>query len=148
VLAQAQAAAAPLGWEIVVAGYGSREEVLPALDIAKSSGADAVLVAPDPIALAQARAVVAHADLLRLPTLFFNQDDLEKGALFVLGPDRSHMWREAGGYVDRLLRGAMVAELPFVEPSRLFFGINVRTAKALGLTIPPTLLARADEVIE
>jgi putative ABC transport system substrate-binding protein len=68
--------------------------------------------------------------------------------LLVYGLDRNDLQRQAASYVDRLLRGAKVAELPFVQPSRVILGVNLKTAGAMNLTVPTDLLARADEVIE
>ena len=68
--------------------------------------------------------------------------------MLVYGLDRNDLQRQAASYVDRLLRGAKVAELPFVQPSRVILGVNLKTAGAMNLTVPTDLLARADEVIE
>jgi hypothetical protein len=115
---------------------------------ARANGADAVLIVPDPLARAQIGSIVARTTELRLPALFFNQEDLAQGALLVYGIDRSEPWRQAANYADRLLRGAKVAELPFVQPSRVVFGVNLKTARLIEATIPFDLLALADEVME
>jgi putative ABC transport system substrate-binding protein len=72
----------------------------------------------------------------------------ETGFLIAYGPNTLDLFRRAAGYVDRILRGASPADLPVEQPTRFDFVINLRTAKALGLTIPPAVLARADEVIQ
>lgn len=77
-----------------------------------------------------------------------HQEDLKDGASLVYEVDRFAVWRQAAAYADRLLRGADAGDRPFVQPSRIVFGINLKTAQALGLTIPPDLVAGADEVIE
>jgi putative tryptophan/tyrosine transport system substrate-binding protein len=141
-------AATPVGLEIVVAGYGNRAEVVGALDQAKAQGADAVMVLPDGIALSQMDAVAARAAELRLPTLAFNDNELRLGMTFVLGPDRALMWREAAVSADRILRGARTSDLPFQQPSKVYVGINLRSARSLGVQVPLPVLARADEVIE
>jgi len=84
----------------------------------------------------------------RLPTSFLGRAHVEAGGLMAYGPDSLHMYRQAATYVDKILKGARPAELPIEEPARFELVINAKTAKALGLTIPPSLLARADQVIE
>jgi putative tryptophan/tyrosine transport system substrate-binding protein len=84
----------------------------------------------------------------RRPTIFGLTTFAEAGGLMAYGPNRPELWRRAAGFVDKILRGAKPAELPVEQSIRFDLVINVRTAKALGLTIPPSLLARADQVIE
>jgi putative ABC transport system substrate-binding protein len=84
----------------------------------------------------------------RLPTMFGAREHTEAGGLLSYSPDRADLWRRAATYVDEVLKGADPADMPVQQPTKFELTINVKTARALGLTIPPTLLARADEVIE
>jgi putative ABC transport system substrate-binding protein len=84
----------------------------------------------------------------RLPTMFGNRENVVAGGLMSYGPDHVDLTRRAAVYIDKILKGAKPADLPIEQPTKFALGINLRTAKALGLTIPPSLLQRADHVIE
>ena len=121
------------------------------LDIAFASAAaqraDAMVVIGDILTVSQAPRVIALAAEHHLPAIhFFRQ--FANGALIVYGPDLADLYRRAGGYVDKILKGAKPADVPVEQPTRFELVINLNTAKALGLTVPTSLLSRADEVIE
>jgi putative ABC transport system substrate-binding protein len=84
----------------------------------------------------------------RLPTISANSDFVTAGLLMSYGPRSSDMWRRSAAYVDKILKGTKPGDLPVEQPTKFELVINLKTAKALGLTIPPSLLGRADEVIE
>jgi putative ABC transport system substrate-binding protein len=112
------------------------------------TGADAVIVLSTPLYMAAMQPLADLGIKYRLPTMFGPREHIEAGGLLSYSPDRADLWRRGAAYVDRLLRGANPADLPVQQPTKFDLAINLRTARALGLTIPPTLLARADEVIE
>lgn len=142
------ATATRLGVSVFVAGYRNAGEVMPALDRAKAEGVDAVIVVPDVIALPRIDAIARKAEELRLPTLGFNEGDLKLGLTFVLGLDRSLLWRDSADIVDRILRGTPVANVPFQRPTKTYLGINLEAMRRLAMSVSPSLLAQADEVIE
>jgi putative tryptophan/tyrosine transport system substrate-binding protein len=110
--------------------------------------ADAVIVLSTPLFMGAAPRLADLALRGKLPTLFGPRAHAEAGALISYGPDRADLYRRAAGYVDKILKGAKPGELPVQQPTTFELVITLKTAAALGLTIPPTLLARADEVIE
>jgi putative ABC transport system substrate-binding protein len=106
------------------------------------------LVVASPLIVAQRSPLAEVASKYRLPGMYPFKENVQAGGLMSYGADRDDLYRRAATYIDRILRGAKPADLPVEQASKYEFVINLKTAKALGLEIPPTLLARADEVIE
>jgi putative ABC transport system substrate-binding protein len=129
-------------------------EVRAESDVAKAFGAiisrrgGAVLVFGGPTLWSYRREIADLARKNRLPTVYRYREGPEVGGLMSYGPSLMHSWQRAASYVDKILKGAKPADLPVEQPTRLELVINLKTAKALGLTIPPSLLLRADQVIE
>ena len=92
--------------------------------------------------------IILAAARNNVPAVHWLSDFARDGGLLSYGPDQVDIWRRAATYVDRILRGAKPAELPVQLPTKYEMAVNLKTAKALGITVPPTLIARADEVIE
>jgi putative ABC transport system substrate-binding protein len=110
--------------------------------------AGALLVLPDPLPLIHRARIVELALRSRLPTMFAMRDYADAGGLMSYGPNTPDLYRRAATYVDKILKGARPAELPVEQPTTFDLVINLRTGKALGLAIPPSLLIRADQVIQ
>jgi putative ABC transport system substrate-binding protein len=109
---------------------------------------DALTVAPDPLLVSHRERIVEFAAKHRLRSMYGLRDFVETGGLMAYATSIFDLWRRAATYVDRILKGAKPADLPVEQPTKFDLVINLKTAKALGLTIPPSVLARADEVIE
>jgi len=103
---------------------------------------------PAPILLDRREQIVAFASRHKLPAMGFVHQFAAVGALLSYGPSISWMYRQAGDYIGQILKGANPAEMPVLQPTHFELVINLKTAAAFGVTVPPTLLARADEVIE
>jgi putative ABC transport system substrate-binding protein len=110
--------------------------------------AGGVVVLPDPLFLDERRRIAEWAHRGRLLTVFQRSENVEAGGLMSYGPKLTEQFRQASDYIDRILKGAKPADLPVEQPTKFELVINLKTAKALGLTIPPSLLQRADQVIE
>jgi putative ABC transport system substrate-binding protein len=109
---------------------------------------DGVLVLTDPMLLAHVRRIIDFVAEHRLPAVYAHSDTARAGGLSSYGPNYREQFRRAAAYVDRILNGAKPNELPVQQPERFQLVINLKTAKALGLSVPDRLLALADEVIE
>jgi putative tryptophan/tyrosine transport system substrate-binding protein len=109
---------------------------------------DAVMVPADTFLVSQRSRIAQFAIENRLPSVYTFREHIEAGGLIAYTPDYHDLFRRAANYVDRILRGTKPGELPIQEPTKFHLLINLKTARTLGLTLPPTLLARADEVIE
>ena len=108
----------------------------------------AVIALADPYLIERRSRMADLAREARLPSIFSRRENVEAGGLLAYGPSLRAQFRETAIYVDKVLKGAMPAELPVQQPTTFELVINARTAKVIGIAIPPTLLARADEVIE
>jgi putative tryptophan/tyrosine transport system substrate-binding protein len=107
-----------------------------------------LIIAPDPFTVVNRDVIRRSAESRRLPTVCALRQAAAEGMLVSYGPDPSDIFRRSAPYVDRILKGAKPADLPVQAPTKFELAINLKTAKALSLTVPPSLLARADEVIE
>jgi ABC-type uncharacterized transport system substrate-binding protein len=116
-------------------------------DFARSANGG-LIVTPSALVAAHRNLIVTLAAKHKLPAVYWDRSMVTGGGLMSYGPNFTELYRLAAGYVDRILRGEKPAELPVQAPTKYELVINLKTAKALGLDVPPTLLARADEVIE
>jgi putative ABC transport system substrate-binding protein len=128
--------------------FRSIDDFASAFAQAAQAGVSAVLLVDDNFVYAGRAEIAWHALKSRLPTMVGQPEGAAAGCLFAYGPNRAALFRSAAGYVDKILKGAKPADLPIQQPTKFELVINLKTAKALGLEMPPTLLARADEVIE
>jgi putative ABC transport system substrate-binding protein len=146
---EAQAAARRLGLEIVVVNAGTAGEIEAAFTSAVQQGAAALNISTDAYLTSRRDQIASLAVRHVLPTVAGgSRDSVAAGLLLSYGPNLPEMYRHAGIYVGRILKGEKPADLPVMQPTRFHLVVNLKTAKAIGLTIPETFLVRADEVIE
>ena len=143
-----QTAAHAIGREIVVLRAGAEREIEAAFVSLVGARANALLVMTDPFLFAHANQIVTLAARHAVPALYFRREFAAAGGLISYGSNTTDSYRAAGIYACRILQGEKPANLPVMLAVKFELVINLKTAKALGLTVPPTLLARADEVIE
>jgi putative ABC transport system substrate-binding protein len=146
--ASARAAAPALGLMLRVIEIAGPDEIERVLGEARAAGVSGVSVLPSAMFSAQRRRIIALATAARLPVVLYWAEDAHDGALVGYGPSRIEVFRLLAGQIARILRGESVANIPVEQPTRIALVVNLRVAGKLGLTIPPALLARADEVIE
>jgi putative ABC transport system substrate-binding protein len=144
---EAQATARALGLEAVTSEVLRPEDIAPAFDALKGN-VEALYVCGDPLAVTNRVRINTLALGARLPTMFGAREYVEAGGLMSYGANFLDLYRRTAELVDKVLRGSKPADIPVEQPTKFDLIINLTTAKALGLKIPPTLLARADEVIE
>jgi putative ABC transport system substrate-binding protein len=137
-----------LGLRIQSVAVRSATEYESAFSAISRERAGGVLVLSTPLFIAGAKRLAELAITHKLPSLFGPKHHVEAGGLMSYSPDRADLWRRGATYVDKILKGAKPADLPVQQPTRFELVINLKTAKALGLTIPPSLLQRADQVIQ
>jgi putative ABC transport system substrate-binding protein len=119
-----------------------------ALERLNARGVEGVVLLSDPVMIAHKERIAELAQKTRLRTIFQRQENVEAGGLLSYGSILNDQVRQAAFFVDRILKGARPGEMPVEQPAKFVLAINLKTAKALGLTVPPTLIARAEEVIE
>jgi putative tryptophan/tyrosine transport system substrate-binding protein len=144
---EAEAIAHTVGLEAVTSEIRRPEDIVPAFDVFKDR-VEALYVCNDPLAVTNRVLISTSALDARLPTMFGGREYIEVGGLMSYSASFPDLFRRAADFVDKILRGAKPADLPVQQPTQFELVINLKTAKALGLTVPPMLLARANEVIE
>ena len=145
---ETQAAARSLGIKIQLFDVQDRKELESAFSVMAKARADAFTVMGDPLVLSQQKSIANLATTKRLPSVFPRNENVEAGGLMSYGPTFADQFRQAATYVDKIFKGEKPGDLPVENPTRMYLVINLKTAKALGLTIPPSLLGRADQIIE
>ena len=144
----AEAGARKFGLETVTLNARNAREIDAAFEQLLGANADGIITATDPIPLDRREQIIEFANRHKLPLMGFVRQFAAAGALLSYGPSISWMYRQAGEYVGQILKGSNPAEMPVLQPTQYELVINLRTAKALGLEVPPILLVGADEVIE
>ena len=147
-IGEVRVAARTLGLEVAVFEIRRTEDIAPAFEALIKDRSEALYVVGDPLLTTNRIRLNTLALGARLPTSYSSREFVEVGGLMSYGPNLPDLFRRAAEYADKILRGAKPADLPVEQPSKFDLVINLVAAKALGLTVPPTLLARADEVIE
>ena len=143
-----QTAAPSFGVEVSPVGVRDAEEIERAVTNFAHSANGGLIVTQSALTLIHRNLIVTLAARHKLPAVYTRRLHVTDGGLVAYGPDRIDQYRRAASYVDRILKGEKPADLPVQAPTKYELAINLKTAKALGITVPPTLLARADEVIE
>ena len=146
-LREVQSAAGALGLEVVTSEIRQSKDIAAAFKVLKS-GVDALYVCTEPVVFTNVIPINILAAAARVPTMHARREYVEAGGLISYGTNVPDMFRRAAEYVDKILRGAKPSDLPVEQATKFELVINLITAQALGLDVPPTLLARADEVIE
>jgi putative ABC transport system substrate-binding protein len=146
--ADAESGARKLGLETITLNARNADEMETAFERLLSAKAQALITASDPILLDRREQIASFALRHKVLAMGFVQQIALAGGLVSYGPSISWMYRQAGDYVGQILKGSNPADMPVLQPTLFELVINLKTAKALGLTVPPSLLARADEVIE
>jgi putative ABC transport system substrate-binding protein len=146
---QTEAAARSLGLQLQSAEVVRAEDFDRAFTLVTKERAQALIVPPlNPVAFANRSQITSFAQKNRLPSMYAQKEYVDAGGLMSYGPSTPDMFRRAATYVDKVLKGRKPADLPVEQPTKFEFIINLKTAKQIGLTIPPNVLARADKVIK
>jgi len=145
---QARSAGRTLGLMVFSSEVRRAEDLSAAFATIAHERADALFVLPDPLMAFHRKDIADFAVKQRIPSMYAEKLWVDAGGLIAYGSSFSDQWRRAAGYVDKILKGAKPGDLPVEQPTRFELVINLKTAKALGLTIPPSLLLRADQIVE
>jgi putative ABC transport system substrate-binding protein len=145
---EAQTSAQPLGIKVLAIEYRGVEGINSAFAAIAREKADALLVPQSPVASDNRALIMGLAAKGKLPAIYQDLSWVESGGLASYGSDEADMWRRAAGYVDKILKGANPAELPVEQPTKFELAINMKTAKALGIKVPQSILVRTTRVIE
>jgi putative ABC transport system substrate-binding protein len=145
---EAREPAATLGMQLLFLPAGSEGEIDAAFAAMNQQRAEALVVTTSPFFSTRAKLIASLAGRYRVPAIYTRREFTEAGGLMSYGEDNAAGHREMGRYAGRILNGEKPADLPIIQPTKFDLVINLKTAKALGLTIPETLLATADEVIQ
>jgi len=137
-----------LGVDLAIVEASKSDQLDTAFETAHAKAAEAIHVLGDPLPFIQSAKVVELAARYQLPAMYYDRQHVLDGGLRSYGPKPSDLWRRSAAYVDKILKGEKAGDLPVEQPTRFYLVVNLKTAAALGLTIPPSILARADEVIE
>jgi ABC-type uncharacterized transport system substrate-binding protein len=148
VLRDSEVPARALGLQLEVVGVQRAEDFEPAFRAAIKRHVGGLVVLRDAVLLANQARLLTLVATARLPAMYGNREFVDRGGLMSYGPSLVEMYRRAAYLVDKILKGAKPADLPVEQATTFELVINLKTAKALGLTIPPSLLQRADQVIE
>jgi len=146
-LRETELAARPIGVQLQFLDVMGPMDVETGFQAATTARADAVLVLGGPLFIPQRTKIADLAIKSRLPVIYSRSEFVEDGGLMTYGASIPDLHRRAATYVDKILKGARPAELPVEQPTKFEFIINLKAAKQIGLTVPPTVLARADRVI-
>jgi len=141
-------AARSLNLQLRVIDVRTKDDLESAFGSMAREGATALVILADPIFMDLRQPIAEFAIKKRLPTVFARRENVEAGGLISYGPSLTAQMYQIGNFIDKILKGAKPGDLPVEQPTKFELAINLKTAKALGLTVPSTLLARADEVIE
>ena len=147
-LRKTEAAAATLGGELVLVRFRAARELDGAFVTMTKARSEAVLVLPSPLSNTEGHRIASLAARHRLPSISWNRYFVEAGGLMSYGSNLVENWRRGAVYTDRILKGASPGELPIQQPTNFELIVNLKTATTLGLTIPPALLAQADQVVQ
>jgi len=145
---ETQVAARKLGIDLQRLEARQPEEIEPAFGAAMAQSADALIVFDDPALWSYRARIVALATARKIPAMYGLRDFVDEGGLMSYGPDRPDQYRRTATFVDKILKGAKPADLPVEQPTKFELIVNLKTAQALGLDMPTTILLRANEVIE